>query len=196
MHIELLWLIPVFAFAGFLFFIAYYVQRKSELHSRGADLSKEVAQFNAGQGMSGRNTVQANHDDRLRELEKAINVLSTSLSTERTRQERQKEAGGPDGKSEIDELKEKLRTVFREYDIILSENYALRAKVKQIMKNNRLDDTKEEAPAGSMDSFLTTAPPQGKPNLHLYGDTRLMKVIELEPDEEETNIEGFKARKL
>ena len=196
MHIELLWLIPVFAFAGFLFFIAFHVQRKSELQFRGADLSKEVALFNAGQGISGRKTVQGNHDERLRELEKAINVLSTELSTERTRQEKKIEAGEPGGKSEIDELKEKLRTVFKEYDIVLSENYALRAKVKQIMKNNHLDDTRDEAPEASMDSFLTNAPSQGKPNLHLYGDTRLMKIIELEPDEEETNIDGFKARKL
>lgn len=193
MHIELLWLIPVFAFAGFLFFIAIYIQRKDELQSKGIDLSKEVALFNAGQNVHGRGGVQRNHDERLRELEKAINVLSSSLSTERTKQEQQKETGETGRTSEIDELKEKLRTVFREYDIVLSENYALRAKVKQIMKKAQLDDTKAEEDTQSMDSFLTRTAPPSKPGLHLYGDTRLMKIIELEPDEEDT-ISGSKVR--
>jgi archaellum component FlaC len=187
MHIELLWLIPVFAFAGFLFFIAFYVQRRDELQSKGSDLSKEVALFNAGQSVHGRKEAQGNHDERLRELEKAINVLSTSLSTECNKQEQNKENRETGGTSEVDELKEKLRTVFREYDIVLSENYALRAKVKQIMKKAQLDDIKPEEERPSMDSFLTRTTPQAKPDLHLYGDTRLMKIIELEPDEEDVS---------
>jgi hypothetical protein len=190
MHIELLWLIPVFSFAGFLFSIALYVQRKSDLQYRERDLSKEVALFNAGQSVHAKKAVTSNHDDRLHELEKAINTLSTSLSTERTRQ---KEASEPVGTGEIDELKEKLRTVFREYDIVLSENYSLRAKVKQIMKRHKLDDRKEDL-TPPMDSFLTRTVPQQKNNLHLYGDTRIMKVIKLESDEEETQIKDSQAR--
>jgi hypothetical protein len=194
MHIELLWLIPVFAFAGFLFFIALYVQRKSEMQSKGVDLSKEVALFNAGHSPNRGKEIKGNHDERLRELEKAINVLTASLSAERSRQEQHKD-NRTGGSEEIDELKEKLRTVFREYDIVLSENYALRAKVKHIMKKAQLDDTtpEERVSPPPMDSFLTRTAAPPKPNLHLYGDTRLMRIVELGPDEggdsgEETRV--------
>jgi hypothetical protein len=195
MHIELLWLVPVFAFAGFLFFIALYLQQHVESKSRGSDLSKEVALFNSGQAAHGRKDGQASHDERLRELEKAINVLTTSISSERTRQEQQKNSKEPGGTDEMEALKEKLRTVFREYDIVLSENYALRAKVKQIMKKSQLDDTRpDEDEPPSMDSFLTRTAAPAKPGLHLYGDTRLMKVIELEPDERDEFGSGAGAR--
>lgn len=185
MHIELLWLIPVLAFAGFLFFIAYYTQRKAEFQSKGSDLSKEVALFNAGHDIYGRQESQGNHDQRLRELEKAINVLAASISTQRgdpRPEPRETKEGG--GKSEIDELKEKLRTVFREYDIVLSENYSLRARVKQLMKQAQPDDTNAGAENAPMDSFLTRTAHPAKPDLHLYGDTRLMKIIGSGPDED------------
>jgi hypothetical protein len=191
MHIELLWLIPVFAFGGFLFFITMYLQRKFEGQSKGIDLSKEVALFNMGRSVVNKREVSGNHDERLRELEKAINVLATSLAAERNKQEQ----GSVTGESgEIDELKEKLRTVFKEYDIVLSENYTLRAKVKQLMKKAQLDDTKAEDDSRSMDSFLTSTRPPSKPDLYIYGDTRLMKIIESGPEDDGAEVRGSKAR--
>lgn len=195
MHIELLWLIPVLAFAGFLFFIASYAQRKTEFRSREVDLSKEVALFNAGHEAYGRQERQGNHDQRLRELEKAINVLASSISTQRgDPRPEPRETKEDGGKSEIDELKEKLRTVFREYDIVLSENYSLRARVKQLMKQAQPDDAKAGAENAPMDSFLTRSAHPAKPDLHLYGDTRLMKVIESGADEDGQRLEDSAVR--
>jgi hypothetical protein len=195
MHIELLWLIPVVAFAGFLFFIAYYAQRRAEIRSREGDLSKEVALFNVGHDIHGHNEKQDNHNQRLRELEKAINMLAASIPTrQEDRQPEQKETKAAGGTSEIDDLKEKLRTVFREYDIVLSENYSLRARVKQLMKQTLPGDAKTGAENASMDSFLTRTVHPAKPDLHLYGDTRLMKIIESGPDEDEPLLRDSSTR--
>lgn len=192
MHIEFLWLIPVVAFAGFLFFISYYAQRQAELRSRESDLSKEVALFNVGRDINGSNERPGDHNQRLRELEKAINVLAMSISTQRgDRRPEQRETQETD---EIEELKEKLRTVFREYDIVLSENYSLRARVKQLMKQVESGGPNAGAEDASLDSFLTRTARPAKPDLHLYGDTRIMRIIELDPDDDEHVSKDSSAR--
>jgi hypothetical protein len=183
MHIELLWVIPIISFAIFLFIVAYQVQKTAERRSKTSILSKEVALFNAGQEIP--KVVQAEHnDDRLKELEKAINMVVDVLGRQ------QKAAPEPgmtsdavpnaETSNEVNELKEKLRTVFKEYDILLSENYTLRAKVKQLAKQIKGSKTEPESLDDSSDSIPAEATDTSKSSMHLYDDTRLINLAKEE----------------
>jgi len=193
MHIELLWLIPIIAFTVFVFFIALYIQRRVDFRAGRGDLSREVDLFNAGHGQQKLVTAKS-ADDRLQEMEKMINFVAEAVANQhRPFQEVHKEtaAGAAASMGETRELREKLRSVFREYDIILSENYTLRAKIKQLMKRLQEQDTAAggtaSAEAGEMpvfDSILTgSAASPKKPPLHLYDDTRFINLANLDNDD-------------
>jgi HAMP domain-containing protein len=186
MHIEFLWVIPIISLAVFFFIVAYQIQKSAERRSKTSILSKEVALFNAGQEVpklvnSGRT------DDRLQELEKAINQVAEVLS----RQMPAPESGitatdapaNPAAANEVNELKEKLRTVFREYDIILSENYTLRAKVKQLSKQIKEPEAPSDPIESHVDSILTGASDKPKSSVSLYDDTRLINLAKMEANE-------------
>jgi hypothetical protein len=184
-------MIPVIAFAGFLFAIAYYAQRSAERRARERNLSKEVALFNAGSGtIPERPAAGKSTEERLHEMEKTINYVAESIQGRRGPvNEFRKESDVSPG--EINELKEKLRTVFKEYDIMVSENYALRAKVKQLTRqlehhtdaNGTVAAASDPVPAGSVSG--------SKPALHLYDDTRLINLAN--PDHEEPSDDTEKA---
>jgi hypothetical protein len=194
MHIELLWLVPIIAFMIFLFFVVLYFQRRTAFHAKGGDLSREVDLFNAGNGQQKLVTAKS-ADDRLQEMEKMINFVAEAVANKRRPfQEERKEntaetaASAAVSVNETRELREKLRTVFREYDIILSENYTLRAKVKQLMKRMQEQEAGDTASAGgrgmpTFDSILTGTPPASKPALHLYDDTRLFNLANPDSDD-------------
>jgi hypothetical protein len=181
MHIELLWLVPVIAFAAFLFFLALYAQRRAETRTSSGDLSREVELFNSGSGQQKLVTAKST-DDRLHEMEKMINRVAEVVANQQHPLHEFRKGIHP-SEGETIELREKLRTVFGEYDIVLSENYTLRAKVKQL--TGQIKDL--EADGGSLpkaDSILTnTATAASKPSLHLYEDTRLINLAALDSDE-------------
>lgn len=188
MHIELLWLIPVIAIAIFGFFIALSVQRRAEYRARGSDLSREVEMFNAGRGQQKLVTAKS-ADERLHEMEKTINFVAEAVVNQQRllRGFQKGNASSPaDSADEAGELREKLRSVFKEYDIILSENYTLRAKIKQLMQPTA---AQEQAPsaveASALDSILTsrTRGRSSRPTLHLYDDTRLINLAEMDGDD-------------
>jgi len=193
MHIELLWLIPIIAFTVFVFFIALYIQRRVDSRANRGDLSREVDLFNAGHGQQKLVTAKS-ADDRLQEMEKMINFVAEAVAGQRRPfREEQKEsvAGAAASMGEARELREKLCSVFREYDIILSENYTLRAKIKQLMKRGQEQET---AAAGTesdgvgetpvFDSILTgSAASPKKPPMHLYDDTRFFNIANLDNDD-------------
>jgi hypothetical protein len=182
MHIELLWMIPVIAFAAFLFIVAFYAQRGAEQRAKGADLSNEVALFNAGHGSAPVPAVHKPDEERLQEMQKAINSVNELLANQQqTIQEFHKESNVYT--KEINDLKEKLRTVFKEYDIALSENYSLRAKVKQLTKQLQEPEPSTGATQGPLDPFLTRSMPHHKPELHLYDDTRLINLASMDSDD-------------
>jgi regulator of replication initiation timing len=181
MHIELLWIIPIISFAIFLFIVAYQAQKAAERKSKTAVLSTEVALFNAGQEVPGVSKNERNFD-RLQDLEKAINLVTEVLS----RQARETPSGTADtqnpGSDDVNELKEKLRSVFKEYDIILSENYTLRAKVKQLSRLIKEKEEPSEVPEFPQNPLTTEARDGGAPSgnaMHLYDDTRLINLITL-----------------
>ena len=69
-----------------------------------------------------------------------------------------------------------MRTVFREYDIILSENYSLRAKVKQLSKQVKEPEENTEPAESRVDSILAGASDKPKSSMAVYDDTRLINL--------------------
>jgi hypothetical protein len=182
MHIEFLWVIPIISIAVFFFIVAYQIQKSAERRSKTSILSKEVALFNAGQEAP--NLVNAGRtDDRLLDLEKAINLVAEAMSRQQkpvtgSDPSATDASANPAAVNEVNELKEKLRTVFREYDIILSENYTLRAKVKQLSKQVKEPEpeTASDPVEPRVDSILTGASEKPKSSMSLYDDTRLINL--------------------
>jgi archaellum component FlaC len=181
MQIELLWLIPIIAVAVFVFFVVLYLQRTTELRSKARDLSGEVEIFNAGKSQQ-KSVAPKSADDRLREMEKMINSVAEVV----TGHGRPSEDVRREGANEVKELREKLRSMFREYDIVLSENYTLRAKVKQLSK--QIQELEAGAPPATgvkpvVDSILTASQAASKPALHLYDDTRFFNIVNQDGDD-------------
>ena len=184
MHIELLWLVPVISFAAFLFIVAYYAQKSAERRSKSSELHNEVARFNAGQDVQ--KLVRAERsDDRLQELEKAINMVAEVLARQqRSLQDLHMNKEENPQEHEINDLKEKLRSVFKEYDIVLSENYALRAKLKQLTRQKQEPEAPAPASApAAVDSFLTSTVSAPKVNPSMYDDTRLINLASMDADD-------------
>lgn len=174
-QIELLWIIPIVAFASFIFIVAFVSQKKTD----GQDLSKEVARFN--NGLTQNDTKPSVPDQRLGELEKAISSVNESIASQQAVMERfQKENSAYS--NEINELKSKLRDLYKEYDIVVSENYSLRARVKKLMEG-REGDASETEPAPVSASQPKKAEP-AKPNMKLYEDTRLVNLTSLDDTSE------------
>jgi regulator of replication initiation timing len=191
MHIELLWVIPIISFAVFLFIVAYQSQKSAERRFRTSILSKEVALYNAGHEPPHLAAIERN-DERLRELEKTMNLLIDVVGHPRKPVPESDTSNTPESDSaaassnEVNELKEKLRTVFKEYDILLSENYTLRAKVKQLSKQKKdavtRDESSESNQPASTGGAPADVPEQSKSSLHLYDDTRLINLSKLEAE--------------
>ena len=183
-HIEFLWIVPVVAFGFFIFLIQLTAQRKEE----SADLSKEVAQFNTGgfQPIS----PAATGATRLNQLEHAISAVTESLSAQQRAIE-QFHRDNSNYNGEIKDLKGKLRELYKEYDIVLSENYSLRAKVKKL-QDRQEDDVAEIPVAASPETAREVLPPppvtppplSAKVDMKLYEDTRTLNLSQLDDTSE------------
>jgi hypothetical protein len=181
-HIEFLWIVPVVAFAFFLFLIQFIAQKKESER----DLSKEVAQFNRGTHAVAAPVASEQGSDRLNQLERAISAVTDSLSAQqRTIEQFHRDNTGYNG--EISELKNKLRELYKEYDIILSENYSLRAKVKKLQVRNEGEPDGNEPP---VEMQPPPSPQQAAPSLtskvdmKLYEDTRTLNLSVLDDTSE------------
>ena len=184
-HIEFLWIVPVVAFGFFIFLIQLTAQRKEE----SADLSREVAQFNTGgfQPASPATTGAT----RLNQLEHAISAVTESLSAQQRAIE-QFHRDNSNYNGEIKDLKGKLRELYKEYDIVLSENYSLRAKVKKLQ--DRQEDEVAELPVTppSPEPVRDVLPPppvtppplSAKVDMKLYEDTRTLNLSQLDDTSE------------
>ncbi|MBD3391254.1 MAG: hypothetical protein GF418_04285 [Chitinivibrionales bacterium] len=180
MSIELLWLIPIVAAALFLPVIVMTNQRRHRL-DHGADnptreLLHEVELFN--QAPVGR-TMPA--EKRLSDIEHTISRVSAALSSQQKIIEgfRGKDVGH-DG--DLVELKEKLRELQKEYDIVISENYSLRARVKQLSERQRSAGSMPAAHQEPRDEILGPGQERerAKPvNMQLYDDTRMFRVSDI-----------------
>jgi septal ring factor EnvC (AmiA/AmiB activator) len=176
MQIELLWIIPIVAFASFILLVIYLFQKKQNKAS--PDLNSEVEHYNYGYQKE--NRVQQVSDDRLYELEKAIALVTQSITSQQKMIDKfQKE--NTESNAEMNELKVKLRELYKEHDIVLSENYSLRAKVKKLL-GDKSDPTDVPEKERHSESDLNDS--KAGPNLKLYEDTRLLNLMALDDTSE------------
>jgi regulator of replication initiation timing len=130
MSIELLYIIPIIALVIFAFSLSYIAQKRSAYLEQGKQLSVEVRQFNDGKFLGQEQTTEA----RLDEFEHTISSINKALSNQQKVIEKfQEENNRYNG--EIDVLKKKLRELHKENDIVVSENYSLRAKYNNLAKD-------------------------------------------------------------
>jgi predicted nuclease with TOPRIM domain len=179
-HIELLWIIPVVAFAFFIFLIQLTAQRREE----HIDLSREVTQFNAGGFQT--TLPELNGAARLNQLERAISAVTDSLSNQQRTIE-QFHRDNTTYNSEIGELKNRLRELYKEYDIVLSENYSLRAKVKKLQGKQEEEPDENPEPVLSVLPAAPAAPLQpqlAKVDMKLYEDTKTLNLALLDDTSE------------
>lgn len=189
-QIELLWIIPAVAFAFFIFLLIFFAQKREER----ADMSQEVTQFNTGGTQMTIQDPLLNATDRLGQLEKAIASVTNSLSVQqRAIEQFHKENSSYSG--EINELKGKLRELYKEYDIVLSENYLLRAKVKKLQGTESADELEGEEEVAIEDIRPSSPPPapivqaterplSSKVDMKLYEDTRALNLALLDDTSE------------
>jgi septal ring factor EnvC (AmiA/AmiB activator) len=190
MNIELLWIIPIISFTVFIFLVIYFAQRKA-LQS---DLKKEVTNFNNGVVYS--STIRNQPENRLQELEKSITVVTSSIESQQKVIDRFKHENA-ECTTEINDLKNKLRELYKEYDIVLSENYSLRAKMKKMIEGKAGEESSVPElpviPLANNDMRTTdreTRQKKDKINLKLYEDTRLLNIANLEDFENKISKSG------
>ena len=194
MSIELLWLIPILAFAFFVFLVAFFAQRRN---GGGDPLAAEVARFNTGK----MNRLPTGAPDpslrRLDEIEGKLSSLTGSISGQQSAIDQfQLEARAHT--TEITDLRKNLSDLHKEYDLVLSENYSLRAKLKlvarqmEIQKLARGDSS--PLPPSPVNVQLNVEPshtPGAVVNTRLYDDTRVMNA--LKPDDtDQLDLAGFR----
>lgn len=188
MHIELLWIIPILSFVFFVSLVIYFAQKKS----LQTDLKKEVINFNSG--ITPRTSKLENPEHRLEELEKSITVVTHSITNQQKVIDRFKREN-TDYNVEINELKDKLRELYKEYDIVLSENYSLRAKMKKMLEQKNPEEQNSSelpvVPILSEEQELEINTKSGKVNLKLYEDTRLLNITSLQDFDKSRSKAGF-----
>ncbi|MBD3420992.1 MAG: hypothetical protein GF398_12805 [Chitinivibrionales bacterium] len=187
MSIELLYIIPLVALSFLVLMISLIIQRKNTGDtgdSATANLEKSVRDFNEGKV-----AIVKHADGRLEKIENTVNEVSETLSSQRTIIE------GFQGTNtaytrEIDQLKNKLRELQSEYDIVLSENYSLRARLKKIAPRAPLTGPQiqslqiNESDPGALTQTSNHAV---RPVEQYLGDTRLFDEINLN-DTQEFNL--------
>lgn len=192
-QIEILWLIPVIALVVFIFIIQFLAQKREK-----SAMSQEVARFNTGTLPNAQ--VPLNYGpDRLSQLEQAISSITDSLTVQQQTLN-QVSKGSAGYSNEINDLKGKLRELYKEYDIVLSENYSLRAKVKKLEA-----DAHPQGEGSDMTPDISRIPPTAhrddidmllasKIDMKLYEDTRTLNLALLD-DTSEIDINDLTKRK-
>lgn len=135
MSIELLWIIPIVSAAFVIFIMVVNFQKRDEDSSEDPyfrDLRREVDEFNRGVSVDTKLPL-VSEENRLSKIESTIQLVSTALSNQ---QKMIENFQGKDDtlENELNDLKEKLKEIQREYDITISENYSLRARLNKVEK--------------------------------------------------------------
>jgi septal ring factor EnvC (AmiA/AmiB activator) len=177
MHIELLYIIPIVALA---LFVLVFLQKKGE----GTGAPPSATKGKKPLGDTKFLAAQKSTEERLSEFESMISSINKAIN------DQQSVIGKYQTESttyneEIEKLRSKLRELHKEYDIVISENYSLRAKVKSLQKREesvsreplREKDNQAEAPAPTVHEHSDM-------NMNLYEDTRLFKTSTLDDTRE------------
>jgi len=185
MSIELLYIIPVIALSAFVFAISFFSMKHSPLNEQANKLASEVQQFNDGKIIP----VIKDSEARITKFETAVDSVNKVLTNQQKIIEKFNE-GNNAYNVEINSLKKQLNDLHREYDILVSENYALRAKVKKSESGNTAGITKSfpavtDRKSGSFISSNTTHSKHGySVNMSLCEDTKLFNVNSLDETKE------------
>ena len=135
MSIELLWIIPIVSAAFVIFVLVVNIQKSNEDTTGNVyirDLKREVDEFNRGIPVDTKQPM-ISEENRLSKIESTIQLVSTALSNQ---QKMIENFQGKDDRLEdgLNDLKEKLKELQNEYDITISENYSLRARLNKVEK--------------------------------------------------------------
>jgi septal ring factor EnvC (AmiA/AmiB activator) len=184
MPIELLYIIPVLALAVLVYLLVLNAQKRAE--AGGANPPSFAAAPKAGDTRS-QQTVRST-EDRLNEYEQTIAQINKTLASQQNIIDKSQEENSSYN-SEIEKLNAKLRELHKEYDIVISENYSLRAKVKSLQKKTDAEGAGREMvdPAsGQLQPHRTGGAREDvEMNMNLYEDTRLFKASSLLDDTSE-----------
>lgn len=179
MAIELLWIVPVVAIGlGFLL-IALFLQKKDEQTSSVPE---------AGGGTRERpvrGERETSDNRRISDIERQIERLRQELSNQEEKVERFEQENTVYC-AEINDLRSKLQGIHKEYDIVVSENFSLRARVKKLKK--QLDEHPAAVASGAgvrtesagREIFSGGDEESNLVAMRLFGDTRRMEIVDLE----------------
>jgi septal ring factor EnvC (AmiA/AmiB activator) len=137
---------------------------------------------------------QKSTEERLNEYEQTIAQINKSLSNQHMVIEKFQEEN-VSYNDQIEKLQAKLRELHKEYDIVISENYSLRAKVKSLQKKIEVGTAGPAMVDAAADALSSKSSMSGREhvemNMNLYEDTRLFKDSSLD-DSSEFEISGLK----
>jgi hypothetical protein len=191
MSIELLYIVPIIALVAFTFIISFFAQKRSAEQERDKKLVKEVQQFNEGKLI----TTQRSTDERLDDFERTVTSINKALFNQQKVIEKfQQENSTYNG--EIDNLKKKLREMHKEYDIVVSENYSLRAKFNTLAKKTEPEaQLGQNARHSEPEAFISLHTSQPKPgyemNMSVFDDTKILSQMSNLDDTKEIDISEF-----
>jgi hypothetical protein len=191
MSIELLYIVPIIALVAFTFIISFFAQKRSAEQERDQKLTKEVQQFNEGKLI----TTQRSTDERLDDFERTVTSINKALFNQQKVIEKfQQENSTYNG--EIDNLKKKLREMHKEYDIVVSENYSLRAKFNTLAKKTEPEaQLGQNARHSEPEAFISLHTSQPKPgyemNMSVFDDTKILSQMSNLDDTKEIDISEF-----
>ncbi len=183
MPIELLYIVPIIALVIFTFTISFIAQKRSASIEQGKKLEAEVRQFNDGKFIA----LEQTTENKLKEFERTIASINKALSNQQKVIEKFTEENSAYNR-DIDTLKKNLDEVQREYielqrehDIVVSENYSLRAQFnKLVKKTSPASDLRTEKQYGEHepDAFISMQTSQPKPgyemNLSVLDETKVL----------------------
>lgn len=193
--IEILWIVPILGFALFIP-IVILTNHKNQKDGSGSDeynLEAQVARFNSGAQIIPATVInESKGSERLQEMEKTISLVMATLSNQQKLLQGTNPQNGAVG-HELNGLKDKLRELQKEYDIVISENYALRARVQSLLKQGQ--PLRPESPPERTAHASGVKRPQKDGNSSekrghstktelLYDDTRTFKAWNLEDTSE------------
>jgi septal ring factor EnvC (AmiA/AmiB activator) len=190
MPIELLYIIPILALAVLVFLGVMNAQKRS----MGAAQQQMAAPTATPTGRLPGDTkflaAQKSTEERLDEYEKTIAQINKSLSNQHMVIEKFQEEN-VSYNDQIEKLQAKLRELHKEYDIVISENYSLRAKVKSLQNKIEAGTAGPDMVDAAADALSAQHATSGKEhvemNMNLYEDTRLFKASSLDDSSEFEN---------
>jgi hypothetical protein len=171
MSIELLYIIPIVALAVFAFSISYIAQKRSIPLDQGKQLAVEVRQFNDGKFLAQERTTEA----RLDEFEHTVASINKALANQQKVIETFQEENSRYN-DEIGMLKKKLGELHKENDIVVSENYSLRAKYNNLVK--KTPPEAELAPGAHFGGIESEPVASKRPSQTKFGWDRGMSVLD------------------